>query len=76
MVKIEVTSEHPCQIPVLGVFEAGETKVIDEATQKLFELHYGYPVLSGHYPKSVQCVATVESDEAEEAVEENEDEEA
>lgn len=56
-VQFEVTSEHPCQIPVLGEFAAGETKVIDDFTLEMFEKNYGYKLGSGQFPIWVTCKA-------------------
>jgi hypothetical protein len=59
----EVTSEQPCQIPVLGTFEAGETKVVDETLQHLFEANFGYKLGSARFPVSVRCTVSVKEEE-------------
>jgi hypothetical protein len=65
MLKIEITSEHGGQIPVLGTFEPGETKVIPEHTQMQFEAVYGYPVAQGFFTAGVTCTLTIEESDAE-----------
>jgi hypothetical protein len=60
---IEVTSITGGQIPVLGTFEAGETKVIDEDTQGAFERAYGHKVAAGNYGGASKCSVTVLQDE-------------
>jgi hypothetical protein len=62
-VVFEVTSDRPCQIPVIGEFEAGETKVLDDATVELFKINYGYPVGSGRFASWVTLTATLVKDE-------------
>lgn len=57
VVQFEVTSEHPCQIPVIGEFAAGETKVLDAATIELFEKNFGYPVGQARFTRSVTFTA-------------------
>lgn len=61
--KIEVTSGTAGQIPVLGEFEAGETKVIDADTQIRFEATMGHKVAAGTYTGGSKCVVTIEPDE-------------
>ena len=64
--KVEATSRDGGQIPMLGTFEPGETKVIDELTQAQFEANYGYKVTAGNYTAGVTCCVTLE-EEGEEA---------
>jgi len=61
-VQFEVTSEHPCQIPIIGEFAAGETKVIDDYTLELFEVNYGYKLGASSFARSITCVARVIED--------------
>lgn len=61
--KIQITSDQPCEIPVLGRFAAGETKLIDEDTQRLFELQFGYKVSAGNFPTWVKCETTFNEDD-------------
>jgi hypothetical protein len=71
--KIEVTSQNGGQIPVLGTFEPGETKVIDELTQHQFRDVYGYPVTAGHYVGGVTCSVTFEEEAVEASTGEGEE---
>lgn len=66
-VVFEVTSDRPCQIPVIGEFEAGETKVLDDATIQLFKDNYGYPVGAGKFANWITFTATLVAEEDEEA---------
>lgn len=72
-VVFEVTSEHPCDIPVLGTFEAGETKVVDDLTAEMFQLQYGHQVGASNFPAWVTCTARVETVQDEEPVESTEE---
>lgn len=69
-VVFEVTSDRPCQIPVIGEFEAGETKVLDDATVELFKVNYGYPVGAGRFASWISCVARIEEDAPDTSAEE------
>lgn len=62
---IQVTSITGGQIPVLGTFEAGETKVIDEELQAAFERAYGHKVAAGNFGGASKCSVTVIQDEPE-----------
>jgi len=64
-VQFEVTSDNPCQIPVIGEFEAGETKVLSDYTIELFEKINGYKVGGAKFAPSVHFVVKV-FDETEE----------
>ena len=75
-VKYTVTSEHPCQIPVLGTFEAGETKEIDDNTVTSFETIFGYKLGSGKFPTWVSLTVALESEEVEQEDVTDETEEA
>jgi hypothetical protein len=72
-VQIEVTSQHPCQIPVVGTFEAGETKIIDDVTLQLFEMNYGYKLGAGRFASWVDCTARLIYPEVEVVPEETEE---
>ena len=58
-VEYEVTSEHPCQIPVLGTFEAGETKEIDDLTLTQFEAIMGHKLGASRLPTWAKLTATL-----------------
>lgn len=65
-----ITSEHPCFIPVIGTFEAGETKVVDEATLNKFEQESGIKLASGRFAPWVTLevsLVDVPANETEEA---------
>jgi hypothetical protein len=61
--QVEVTSGQAGQIPVLGEFEAGETKVIDEETLQRFEAVMGHKLAAGSFSGGSKCVVTVIPDE-------------
>lgn len=59
-VRHEVTSEHPCQIPVLGVFEAGETKEVTPEQLYLFEQNMGYKLAAARFAPSITFTVHLE----------------
>jgi len=70
-VRFEVTSQHPCQIPVIGEFTAGETKVLSPDQIELFEKIYGYKLGVAKFPVHTTCTAILEyEDEDDEKAEE------
>jgi hypothetical protein len=69
--QVEVTSGQAGQIPVLGEFAAGETKVIDAETLERFEACMGHKLAAGSFSGGSKCVVTILPDEV---VEEKDDE--
>jgi len=58
-IQFEVRSEYPCQIPTVGEFVAGETKVLSAHTLELFEKINGYKIGKGNFAPSVVLTARV-----------------
>jgi hypothetical protein len=55
----EVTAERECQIPVIGEFEAGETKQITDDQLYLFPIHLGYPLAKANFASWVKLTAVL-----------------
>jgi len=62
-VGFEVTADQPCQIPVIGEFEAGETKVVDADRQLHFERILGYKLQKGVWPTWVHLTTVLTEEE-------------
>lgn len=58
-VGFEVTADQPCQIPVIGEFEAGETKQVTSDQETHFERVLGYRLPAGVWPTWVHLTAVL-----------------
>lgn len=63
--QVEVTSGTAGQIPVLGNFKAGETKVVTDEQLAEFEAKMGFKLVSGAFGGESRCVVTVLSNNEE-----------
>lgn len=66
--QVEVTSGTAGQIPVLGEFEAGETKVIPPEMLQEFEAKMGFKLTSGAFGGNSKLVVTIMPEEKVEEV--------
>jgi hypothetical protein len=58
-VQFEVSSDNSCQIPVIGEFAPGETKVLTDYQVELFEKIYGYKIGKAKFAPSVHFAVKV-----------------
>jgi hypothetical protein len=55
----EVTADQPCQIPVIGEFEAGETREVTADQEMHFERILGYKLQTGAWPTWVHLTTVL-----------------
>ena len=64
MVTFEITSERECIIDGVGIFLAGETKVLTPKDMAYFKvMNNGVSILDANFPPTVKLYASVDEDE-------------